>query len=413
VDKVGEQVNQSDIAVKPTGAWQNVRLGELMSLDERRTPVVISELYPMAGVYSFGKGLFDRAAVTSEKTSYKHLNRLVEGQFVVSRLKAWEGAVAVVGPEHSGLYLSPEFPTYTLNQELIIPSFWSLLCSRKSLWEQLATTSRGMGGRRERVHKVGILDLQLSVPSLPEQKRIVDFVGSFDVYINNLEIQSEWARAARAAILPGLLSGSGGDWPETTIARVVAVNPETRRSLNEASVFKYIDIGSVSAEEGVDFASLQTHSASTAPSRAQRVVRSGDIIVSTVRPNLRVAARIGAELEGEIASTGFAVLRTTSDVHPGFIWALVRSEPFVRHLVNRATGSSYPAVKPADICSFSLRLPPYGVQQEVAQLVESFDNHIASLAALVKSVRTFRQGVLLDVLSGRTVLGEAYDVAVG
>lgn len=148
--------------------WQEIVLGELLELDVETVEVVPDSEYPIAGVYSFGRGLFERGTLLGSKTKYARLNRLHSGQLVVSKLKAWEGALAVVPPVFDGFMASPEFPTFTLRGELD-PHFLALLCTRPHLWHLLRGQSRGMGGRRERVHPKQFLEVRLAVPPLIEQ----------------------------------------------------------------------------------------------------------------------------------------------------------------------------------------------------------------------------------------------------
>jgi len=202
-------------------------------------------------------------------------------------------------------------------------------------------------------------------------------------------------------------------WQDTTLGEIIALNPESIRGRDANFEFRYVDIGSVSASLGIDIRALESHELSDAPSRAQRVIRRSDVLVSTVRPNLRAFAQVPPELDGEVASTGFAVLRAGDQVDAGFIWVLVRSEDFVRHLVERATGSNYPAVKAADVGSFPMVLPPLGEQRRIVDLVGSFDEQVSCLESQVESVRSFRSGVLSELLSGERLLDELYDVAVG
>lgn len=79
-------------------AWPKVALGELLRQRDDPVKVVGDARYPIAGVYGFGRGLFAREPILGSQTSYTELNRLRAGTFVISRVKAWEGAVGVVPP---------------------------------------------------------------------------------------------------------------------------------------------------------------------------------------------------------------------------------------------------------------------------------------------------------------------------
>jgi type I restriction enzyme S subunit len=148
-------------------------------------------------------------------------------------------------------------------------------------------------------------------------------------------------------------------WTETTLGEVAEINPETVKGLHTNHSIRYIDLSSVDSEFGIS-ADLPVYELKDAPGRAKRVVREGDVLVATVRPYLRGFAQVPKHLDGEVASTGFAVLRATPNALPGFIWGLVRRQPFVDHLMTRATGSNYPAVRPDDVGAF-----PISVRRDV------------------------------------------------
>ncbi len=157
--------------------WHEVRLRDVLALDLEPVIVRPEKGYRLAGVYSFGRGLFRRDPLLGANTSYKQLHRLRKGQLVLSKLKAWEGAITVVGETFDGYVLSPEFPTFSVRSELD-PAYLSLVCSQRDFWERLQLESRGVGGRRERVHPRRLLEVPIVLPPLAEQRRIIDLIGS-------------------------------------------------------------------------------------------------------------------------------------------------------------------------------------------------------------------------------------------
>ncbi len=124
-------------------------------------------------------------------------------------------------------------------------------------------------------------------------------------------------------------------WPSSglfkfrPLKRCCILNPEVLRedTVPEREI-DYIDIGNVSLADGIG--GIERHRFQDAPSRARRVVRQGDVLVSTVRTYLCAIARVDAARAGAIASTGFAVLRATKVIDQDFLYRVAQSEPFVR-----------------------------------------------------------------------------------
>ena len=163
--------------------WPMVKLGEVLRKVDTSVPVSALSEVNLAGVYSFGRGLFKRGPISPGETSYKAYNRLVPDDFVISIPKAWEGALARVTPEFEGWYLSPVFPAFRANRDRLDPGFLDWFCKRKSVWTQLQQKSRGIGARRESVHPDQFLSLEIPLPPLSEQRRVVARIGELAAQI--------------------------------------------------------------------------------------------------------------------------------------------------------------------------------------------------------------------------------------
>lgn len=170
--------------------WPMVALGEVLSDCDTSIPVSQLGEVNLAGVYSFGRGLFKRGSMSPSEKTYKTYNRLVTDDFVISQPKAWEGALARVTSEFDGWYLSPVFPTFRANRERLEPRFLEWFCKRQSVWEELQRNSRGIGARRESVSPSTFLSLKIPLPPLSEQKRIT-------ARIEELSVKVEEARGLR------------------------------------------------------------------------------------------------------------------------------------------------------------------------------------------------------------------------
>lgn len=147
-------------------------------------------------------------------------------------------------------------------------------------------------------------------------------------------------------------------------------NPKTEAPDDE---FVYIDIASVS-QERKQVNGVSRLLGSDAPSRARQLVRAGDVVVSTVRPNLNAVAYIPEELDGATASTGFSVLRTDpNQLDPRYLYHWVRSQEFVSNMVKQATGQSYPAVSDKIVKHSEIPLPPLDEQKRIAAILDQGD----------------------------------------
>ena len=142
-------------------------------------------------------------------------------------------------------------------------------------------------------------------------------------------------------------------------------NPRT----DPRPLIRYVDVSAVSREE-LRIVSDAKHSAANAPSRARKVVKTGDTIFATVRPTLRRIAQIPASLDGEIVSTAFCVLRPNPPaIHPDFLYFAMQLEGVTDGIAAMQTGASYPAVRDIDVLNQAVPLPPLSEQCEIAAVL--------------------------------------------
>jgi type I restriction enzyme S subunit len=181
-----------------------VSLGEVLTLVRDEVPVELDDTYRTAGIYSFGRGLFARPPIAGTDTKYTTLLRLHEGQFVLSRLKAWEGAVAVVPHEFDGFVVSQEYPTFDINRDRAEPTYLGWLCRWDRFWESLLTQSKGVGARRDRVHPDRLLAVRVPVPSLDEQRRL----GSVGQRVHELGERADQSAAILHALVPSVANAA-------------------------------------------------------------------------------------------------------------------------------------------------------------------------------------------------------------
>lgn len=147
---------------------------------------------------------------------------------------------------------------------------------------------------------------------------------------------------------------------------------DPRKSPENATIC-YIDISSVNRhtkriEEPIQVASHE------APSRARQIVSNGDVLVSTVRPNLNAVACVDDLYTGATASTGFTVLRPKPNLLDNrYLYYWARSPTFVEKMMQLASGASYPAISDSIVKTSLIPLPPLSEQHRIAAILDKAD----------------------------------------
>ena len=181
--------------------WKETAIGDFAKLALSPVTVDANENYPNIGIYSFAKGLFEKPPIQGSRTSAKTLYKIRNGQFIYSRLFAFEGGYALVPPEFDGYYVSNEFPTFDIDLEKATSKFLITLFLTEQDWQELAMSSKGVGDRRLRIQPEKILHRKIWLPPLREQERIEKM---FDAY-QALKDKHAAIREANQALIPATL----------------------------------------------------------------------------------------------------------------------------------------------------------------------------------------------------------------
>ncbi len=161
-------------------------------------------------------------------------------------------------------------------------------------------------------------------------------------------------------------------WSMVKLKDVCEVNPESCNPVDlfGDESFVYVDISSIDTKTGV--INFENNiMPSNAPSRARRIVKEKDIILSTVRPNLKAFAFLKQLPEKVLVSTGFAVLRARAGVDPNFLFISVFMDDIINQMVNAMGKGAYPSINTSDVENLIIPLPPISVQREIVAKIEA------------------------------------------
>lgn len=202
--------------------WPTVSLREVLRLEIDAVPVHADVTYRFAGVYSFGRGLFERGPINGSETTYRVFHRLHTDQFVMSQVKGWEGALARVTSEFNGFFLSPVYPTFIVDSVRLDPGYLAFFFRQSTTWTMLERMSRGIGARRNSVYPDMLLSIEIPLPPLAEQRRIVAKIARLAGKIEEARGLREASVDHQNQLLRSLLfGGSGGSCVETPMYELV------------------------------------------------------------------------------------------------------------------------------------------------------------------------------------------------
>lgn len=388
--------------------WPEVALGEVLRLDLNKVDIDPSVTYPMVGVYSFGRGLFDREPVEGTNTSYRFFYRLDADHIVMSQLFGWEGALAISSKMFAGKYLSPQFPTFRADTALLDLHYLGWFMRRPAFWEELGTRTKGMGDRRRTLNPEALLVSKMPLPPIEEQRRVVRRVEQLAALTDRVTTRgrqsTDGAKALESSMLRALIDAQQGV-RRVPLRDVIADlengwSPQCHPHPAADGEWGVLKLGAVSF--GQFDSSENKQLPDTLRPRLEYEIRAGDVLISRANTLELVGASVYVESVRPrlmLCDKIFRVLFRPSGSIDGRYLSLALKSPDMRDQIEaRATGTS-PSMKnipKSKLLQIMLPVPSLaqqqrlvaaaaGVQSQLGKLQVRRSRLIAELEALVSS----------------------------
>lgn len=257
------------------------------------------------------------------------------------------------------------------------------------------------------VSRAGFASTYVAIPPKSEQEKIAEALSDVDGLLAAMTKLIEKKRAIKQGAMQQLLTGKKrlagftGKWVEKRLGDVVEINPSLESVIPEK--FVYVDLESVAGGRLLERKLVLRE---RAPSRAQRRFVQGDILFQTVRPYQRNNLLVGFDAANYVASTGYAVIRGRALCSCSeFIYHIIHVDDFVNGVLDRCTGTSYPAINPGKLAEIIVRIPEaVAEQQAIASVLSDMDAEIAALEAKRAKYESIKQGMMQELLTGKTRL---------
>lgn len=194
-------------------------------------------------------------------------------------------------------------------------------------------------------------------------------------------------------------------WEQAALSEVCEPIKQVNPGKTPEFEFRYVDISSINNTTH-EIVETKEYTGENAPSRARKPIRINDILFATVRPYLKNIALVLSGLDGQIASTGFCVLRAGPRIDSRFLFYYVLTDNFVKQVSEAQRGISYPAVTDRNVYSLPINFPWSLPEQRriVAKIDKLLVENRTALAALGRVpplLKKFRQAVLAKAFRGQ------------
>jgi type I restriction enzyme S subunit len=375
--------------------WKPVRLDSIIEKASLPVKVETAKYYREIGIRSHGKGIFHKEPIIGRELGNKRVFWVQPEALALNIVFAWEQAVALTSKDEEGFIASHRFPMFLPKNNTCSTRFLKYLFLTKRGKTYLELASPGGAGRNKTLGQKNFDELIVTVPSVQEQTKIANFLTAVDEKITQLTQKSNLLAQYKKGVMQKIFrqelrfKDDDGrefpEWKEKQLGEVAIINPKTNSLPNE---FVYIDLESVEKGNLLKETLIRKDDA---PSRAQRRLEKEDVLFQMVRPYQ--GNNLFFDKSGEyVASTGYAQIRPYENA--SFIYHYLHLESFVAEVINRCTGTSYPAINANDLATISVQIPCLKEQIKIANFLTAIADKITQTQAELDAMKQYKQGLL-------------------
>ena len=371
---------------------KKVKLGEVCEIRIGKTPNRSQTLY-WGGDYPWlsisdmkGKILCTTKEKITQEAVEKEKMQIVSKGTVVMSFKLSIGKVGILA---ENMYTNEAIANFVVKNNKMLFNEYLYYALQGMNFDSL--TDRAVMGKTLNKAKLNNLSIVYNEPFM--QQQIVLRLDGVNKLIESRKQQlSELSKLVKSRF--NEMFGSK-KFDKVSISELVDDRIETaKKKFYQNDTIKYIDISSID-NKNYKMTGFQEYMLNQAPSRAQQHIRKGDIVVSTVRPNLKNIAITELDDENLVASSGFCVLRALKCL-PEYLFAIICSDRFTNKMTNIVTGANYPAIKSSDIMNYIVPLPPIQLQNEFADFVAQVDKSQLAIQTSLEELETLKKSLMQE-----------------
>ncbi|MDR0658659.1 MAG: restriction endonuclease subunit S [Mediterranea sp.] len=349
--------------------WEIVKLKEVIQSNVDSVDVSSQPEFYFAGVYCFGGGLFEKGLVNGSKTSYKTYNRLHKNQIVISKVKGWEGAIALVTDEFDGMFLSPVYPTFSIiSEDNTDISYINYFLKQKDVWQKLLSNSKGIGARRNSISEDTFLNLEIPLPPLAEQKRMVSKIESVQNKIEQIrKLRAEQEREI-STLFFSIYENCFNKYPKEKIGKIL--DRQIRFEKKDATK-EYTFSGTYSFGRGI-FKSYIKKGNEFNLEKLQRI-KKNDFVFCKIMAWEGAFGLVSEECDNTVMSGAFVAYQIKKRiVNPVYLENYFKIEDYWKKIGSKSTGTNMrrKTLSAEDFENYEIPLPPIEEQNRIVAFLE-------------------------------------------
>jgi type I restriction enzyme S subunit len=344
------------------------------------------------------------------RASYDFLRKssLVKGDLIMSNVGE-PGIVFLVPDLKQPMTLGPNSILIRPNENTSTSKFLYLYFLSEMGKKQIDDISTGAA--QKKFNKTSFRDLEIPLPPLPEQQRIVALLDEAFAAIGKAKANAEQnlknAKELFDSYLQRVFENKGGDWDEKSLGEVLVKTETIDPTKKPKEEFIYLDVSSVN-KETKEIENATVLLGKDAPSRARKLVRTNDVIFATVRPTHSRVALITEEYNEQVCSTGYFVLRAKEFLSNNLVFYFLLTYSFNKQMEKLQKGASYPAVTDSEVKGIYIPFPKsLKEQNKIVQKLDALSTETKKLEAIytqkINDLEELKKSVLQKAFSGELI----------
>lgn len=343
----------------------SARIGDLLELQRRPVDIKVDLSYVELGIRSFGRGVFRKPPVVGGELGAKRVFRIRPHDLLVSNVFAWEGAVAVVGPEHETSIGSHRFMSWIPTNDVDVSYVAHYLLSERGM-DQLRQASPGSAGGNRTLSIKNFEAIEVPLPALSEQRRIAAHLGE-------VEAASESCTAASVSRLATISALADRSWGgEVTPVRELVAQVSRPVSVEDAKTYRMLGVRWYGHGLFIRESKLGRDLAATSVCE----VHDSDLVYNRLfawKRSFALAAAVG----DAHASNEFPTFRVDeTQVVPRYLLATLLTGRVTQQVDGASSGStptSRNRLKVPDFLDLSVEIPSMAIQRHVVSALRKAD----------------------------------------
>jgi len=377
-----------ELNIDKTG-WKKVKFGEVCRQvnETARNPQEEGLLHVVGLEHIDSNDLHIRSWNTLERET-TFTRKFVKGQVLFGRRRAYQAKVAYA--EFDGI-CSGDILVFEAIKSKLLPELLPFMVQSQKFYNKAVETSAGSLSPRTKFKDLA--DLEFLLPPKDQQARLAELLWAADEVVEREREVKERLENQYSLSVEYLMKQT---FEKVQLKKCTSINDKTLSSKTSSDFkLKYIDIASIIAPKKLGELSIYTFK--DAPSRARRIVKKNDLVISMVRPYLKAFVQIKSDEPNLIASTGTAVVSAKENISNDYIFHTLFSKDFISHCENRMNGTNYPAITSSDLGEFSIPLPNFETQKVIADKLNKIDDTLAQFENQIAITQQLIRGLINEI----------------